>query len=80
MLLRMGTEFEIDNPRNYPARAVKELRQLLADGVLAQADAKRRNFYDVELDDRTFFVYVSPSGSVTLLAMWEKRMVSLSAA
>jgi len=80
MLLRLNNAFDVENPRNYPPGAIEELRQLLVQGVSAHPDPKRPDFYDVELDDRVFFIHLLPSGSVILLATWQKRSVSLSAA
>lgn len=77
MLLRMGTAFQIDNPKNYPAEVVNELHGLLAEGVSAQPDPKRQNFYDLEADDRMFFIHVLATGTVILLATWQKRSAPL---
>ena len=75
MLLGMNKPFEIDNPRNYPARVVEELREFLARGVAAQPDPKRQGFYDVEVEGRVFFICIfSPSGAITLLATWPKSV------
>ena len=65
----------IDNPRNYPAEVVDQLGRLLVEGASAREDPRRKNFYDVEHADRTFFIHVSPlSGRVTLLAKWERSL------
>ena len=69
MLLRMKQLPGVDNLRNYPAEIIKELEQLLLSGGSALPDPKRKGFYDLETDERTFFVHVSPTtGRVMLLA------------
>jgi hypothetical protein len=46
--------------RNYPAEVIKELEELLQSGVAcAQADPKRKDFYDLKNLVRTFF-HISP--------------------
>jgi len=70
-MLRINRAFGIENPRNYPAAIVEELREWLIQGVSAHPDPERENFYDVQIQNRVFFIYVSPSSSnVTLLAVW----------
>src|ERR1017187_9049174 len=71
MLLRMKQLPGVDNLRNYPAEIIEELEQLLLSGGSALPDPKRKGFYDLETDERTFFVHVSPTtGRVMLLATW----------
>ena len=75
MILRMEQQPSIDNLRNYPAEAVDQLGKLLVEGASAREDPRRKNFYDVEHADRTFFIHVSPSsGRVMLLATWERLL------
>ena len=69
MLLRVNQLPGVDNPQNYPLEIVNKLEKLLLSGVLASPDPKRKGFYDVENDKRTFFIYISPiSGRAMLLA------------
>jgi hypothetical protein len=71
MLLPMKERPDVDNLRNYPPEIVKELKELLLSGGSSVADPKRKYFYDLENDRRTFFVYISPATArVTLLATW----------
>jgi hypothetical protein len=71
MYLRMKQLPGIDNVRNYPAENIKELEELLLSGVSALPDPKRKNFYDLETDERTYFIRISSiSGRVVLLATW----------
>src|SRR5579862_334244 len=71
MLLRMNQLPGVDNPRNYPEAIVKELEELLLSGVAASPDPKRKGFYDLENERRTFFVQISPTtGRAVLLATW----------
>ena len=81
MLLRMNQLPGVDNPRNYPEAIVKELEELLLSGVAASPDPKRKGFYDLENDRRTFFVHISPiTGKAVLLATWlsTEREVALA--
>ena len=80
MLLKISATFEIDNPRSYPPEVLNELRGLLARGVSAEPDPNRTNFYDIEVDESTFFIHILPTGTVVLLATWQTCSASLSAA
>jgi hypothetical protein len=71
MFLRMKQLAGVDNLRNYPAENVRELEELLLSGGSALPDAKRKDFYDLESRERTFFIQVSSiTGRVVLLATW----------
>lgn len=77
MVLRLNDEVVIENPGRFPAESVERLRTLLAQGVPAQADARRQNFYEVESGDRVYWIHVSPiSGRVVLLAEWNRPAVA----
>ena len=61
----------VDNLRNYPAENIKELEELLLSGGSALPDPKRKDFYDLESLERTFFIQISSiTGRVVLLATW----------
>lgn len=79
-MLRLEKPFAINNPHRYPSGTLDYLRDLLTRGVSAQEDPTRKGFYDIEADDRVFFVYVPRHNSVTLLAMSAAHPVTLSAA
>ena len=65
---------ELDNPRDYRASAIDELRQLLEAKCPARCDARRKNFYEIEGRGETYYIHVSPlSGNVTLLAIWVRQ-------
>jgi hypothetical protein len=71
MLLQIKESSRIENPREYAAHAVEDLRGILAVGSEAQRDPHRENFYVVENNNDTYYIHVSPiSGNVTLLAKW----------
>jgi hypothetical protein len=71
MLLQINDLPDVYNLRNYPAGIVKELEDLLLSGGPALPDPKRKGFYDLHNDKRTFFIYVSPvTGKAVLLASW----------
>jgi hypothetical protein len=73
MLLQMNPLPVVDNPRNYAPEIVKELEQALLAGGRAVPDPKRKGFYDLHNDERTFFIQVSPiTGRVLLLATWRR--------
>ena len=70
--LREGAR--IENPRNYCPCEVEQLQQLLAAGSAARSDPRRRNFYEIEGQEETFYIYVSPvSGEIVLLAKWKAQ-------
>jgi len=73
MVLRMNGSFRIDNLRRYPSEKIDTLRSALVEGVMAVADPHRKNFYDFEAGDNGFYIHVSPTGTVLLLACWRKE-------
>lgn len=73
MLLHLSGNPRIDNLRNYPADVVEKLRELLTAGAKAYPDPRRKEFYDVENGARMFYIHLSPSGRVWLLATWLKE-------
>jgi hypothetical protein len=71
MLLQIDDLQGVCNLRNYPAEIVKELEDLLQSGGSALPDPKRKGFYDLQNDKRTFFIYISPvTSKAMLLASW----------
>jgi hypothetical protein len=75
MILR--ETIRIENARLYPAATVDQLRTALSNGAVLQPNAARRNFYDLDTEGRTYFLYVSPSsGSITLIATWDRKRQS----
>ena len=78
-MISRGT-IRIENARFYPAATVDQLRTALSNGAGLQSNAARRNFYDLGLEGRTYFIYVSPvSGSITPIATWERKRPSADA-
>ncbi|HLI33982.1 MAG TPA: hypothetical protein VKW70_02970 [Terriglobia bacterium] len=73
MLLKLNGKVEIEDIWNHAPEQIQELRDLLAQGVPAFADAHRRNFYEIEHDSRVFYIHISPRGKVLLLAVWPKE-------
>ena len=73
MIFKLNGPFRIDNLRRYPADTVEALRAALLAGVIAAADPRRHNFYDLEAGDRVFYIHLSPTGTVLLLACWHKE-------
>ena len=71
MLLQLNEQTRIENPRQYGAGVVNQLRSLLTTGGYAQRDPHRENFYELENDGHTFYIHISPiSGEIMLVAMW----------
>jgi hypothetical protein len=67
----------IENARLYPSATVDRLRTALLNGADLHADESRRNFFDLDIEGRTYFIYVSPvNGAVTLIATWAQRCAS----
>ena len=75
MTLRFNDDVAIDNLGHYPPATVRKLRALLAAGAQARPDPRRQNFYDVEDGSRVYYVHLSRSGKVWLLATWLKPIV-----
>jgi len=73
MILKMSGQFRIDNLRRYPSETVEALRSALVAGVIAAADPRRKNFYDLEAGDNIFYIHLCPTGTVLLLACWRKE-------
>jgi hypothetical protein len=75
MFFRMKRLPGVDNLRNYPAEIIRELEELLLSGGSALPDPQRKGFYDLENDERRFFIHISPiTGKVVLLATWRKAL------
>jgi hypothetical protein len=71
MFLRINERVSIDNLNDSPMGIVDQLQELLASGVEARPDPKRRDFYEVEKSGQVFFIHTRPlSGRVMLLATW----------
>jgi len=64
----------IENPRDYCPCEVEQLQKLLAEGSPARRDPRRQHFYEVEGQDETYYIFVSPvSGEVVLVAKWKAQ-------
>lgn len=73
-MIQVKQAARIDNPREYEASAVDHLRYLLETGSWAQRDPQRENFYEIEGQDETYYIHISPiSGGVVLLAKWLRQ-------
>jgi len=70
MVLKMCGPLRIDNLRQYPAETVDRLRSLLVAGASASPDPHRKGFYDLDDEDRAFYIHVSRTRTVLLLATW----------
>jgi hypothetical protein len=75
MILKMSGPIRIENLRHHPAETVDRLRCLLAAGAHADPDPHRKGFYDLADGDRAFYIHVSPTGAVLLLATWPREGV-----
>ena len=74
MVLRMTENANIENPREYAAHAVEDLRHLLLAGGQAERDPHREHFYNLEGDGNAYYIHISPiSGNVMLLAKWSRQ-------
>jgi len=73
MVLKMNGPLRIDNLRRYPSETVEALRSTLVAGAIAAADPHRKDFYDLEAGDKIFYIHLSPTGTVLLLACWRKE-------
>ncbi len=73
MLLKLNGKIEIEDMWNHAPERIRELRELLAQGVIASADAHRNNFYEIAHDSRVFYIHICPNSKVLLLAVWPKE-------
>lgn len=78
MILKINGPIRIENLRHYPEEMVDRLRGVLVAGACASPDPRRKNFYDLEDGDRIFYIYISPTGKVLLLATWTREGVPLA--
>jgi hypothetical protein len=75
--MTLNENIRIENARLYPLAVVDRLRTALQKGADLHAVESRRNFYDLSIEGRTYFIYVSPvNGQVTLIATWAQRRAS----
>jgi hypothetical protein len=73
-MIQLKEGARIENPRAYECDAVDQLRELLELGSAAHRDPARENFYEIESDNETYYIHVSPiSGNVVLLAKWLRQ-------
>ncbi len=64
----------IENPREYETGVVEQLRHLLEAGAAVQPDPRRPHFYEIEGEDETFYIHISPfTANVVLLAKWSRQ-------
>jgi len=80
MVLRVRENPKIDNLRNYPTDMVEKLRELLVAGAQVYPDPRRKEFYEVANGSRMFYIHLSPTGKVWLLATWLKECRQAAAA
>ena len=74
MVLRMTEGARIENPREYAAHTVEDLRHLLMSGGQGQRDPRREHFYELENNKDTYYIHISPiTGNVILLARWPRQ-------
>jgi len=78
MILKLSGPLRIENLRHYPTEMVDRLRCLLVDGASANPDPHRKNFFDLDDRDRAFFIHISPTGTVLLLATWHRAGTPLA--
>jgi hypothetical protein len=74
MLVQIQEGSRIENPREYEAHAVENLKRLLSAGGHAERDPQRENFYQVEDNASVYYIHISPiTGNVVLLAKWVRQ-------
>jgi hypothetical protein len=73
-VLQIEQELHIEDLRGHPPGTVEGLRKLLASGAIRHPDPQRKNFFEVEDEERVYYVNISPSsGKVLLLATWPRE-------
>lgn len=79
MVLKVKNIPEVENLGHVPSEVAGRLRALLANGVEAQPDARRKGFYEVDGGTHTYWIHISPvSGRLMLMAAWEKLTKKLA--
>lgn len=74
MKFRMTEIGKIENPRDYAAHAVEDLRHLLLAGGQAERDPRREHFINLEGETSAYYIHISPiTGNVMLLAKWSRQ-------
>jgi hypothetical protein len=72
--LKSTAELKIEDPRGHSPETLRRLRQALASGAPADADARRANFFEIRADDQTFYIHIAPATQkITLLATWSRE-------
>ena len=62
----------VEDLRDHSAESLKRVKQLVAHGA-PRPDADRPGFFEVDGDDRVFYVHVFRTGKVWLLATWPRE-------
>lgn len=76
MVMRWEPEVQIEDLRNHPAELVMRLRTLLTRGAHTNPDPNHPGFYEIESDNRVYYVHISPNtGKILLLATWPSENV-----
>jgi len=78
--LRFSGKLQIEDVRKHSEETIAKLRRLLTDGATAQADPRRKDFYEVENGRVVYYIHIPPTaGKVYLLAIWPKECSSATA-
>jgi hypothetical protein len=73
-MIQLKEGARVENPREYELSAVEQLRRLLENGSQGQPDPQRTHFYEIDTQNETYYIYISPiSGNVALLAKWLRQ-------
>jgi hypothetical protein len=81
MFLQMKQVSAVDNVGKYAEVNVKELEELLLSGESAVPHPKRKDFYDLQNDERTSFIQISLiTGRVGLLTTWLRAKLAVAIA
>lgn len=72
---RQNPQQHIENPRNHSDESIARLQFLLSSGAPRREDPRRPNFFELDDEDRVFYIYVSPAtGTITSLATWVQQL------
>ncbi len=76
MVMCWEPEVQIEDLRNHPAELVMRLRSLVTRGARTNPDPNHPGFYEIESDNRVYYVHISPTtGKILLLATWPSENV-----
>jgi hypothetical protein len=74
MVMRWERNLEVQDVRNHSPEVVRGLENLLLKGASLTPDARHPGFFEIQAEDRVYYVHIVPnSNKVLLLAAWSNE-------